>query len=381
MPVPPPLASTAQGAPRLQDLPPRAAHFCLGVERFVRGELGLDLGGRTVLVAFSGGLDSTALLAALAVLAPRLGCAVAAAHLDHGLRPASAAEAAAAARACARLGLPCEVGRRDVGALAAARGLGLEEAARETRYAFLAEAMARREATVLAVGHVLEDLAEDVLMRLVRGAGWPQLGGMRAWDAERRLLRPLLLTPRARARALVAALGLPWTEDPSNADPHFLRNRVRHGVLPQLLEENPNFLRQVATQWRLARLDAEQFAAETAALLARAEAVPGAPGALLLPGALLAPLAPAQRLRLFKAALEALGPGQPLAEGLFRLERAWASGRGGGVVQFPGPKAARIQSGRTAPTPGPRGVVFAREAAARAPARPGAPKADAASRK
>ncbi len=349
-----PTAPAAPAAPRLQDLPPRAAHFCLAVERFVREELGLDLRGRTVLAAFSGGLDSTALLAALAVLAPRLGCAVAAAHLDHGLRPESATEARAAARLCARLGLPCETGREDVGALAAARGLGLEDAARQARYAFLAGAMKRRGATVLAVGHVLEDLAEDVLMRLTRGAGWPQLGGMRAWDRERCLLRPLLLAPRARARALVAALGLPWTEDPSNADPRFLRNRMRHTVLPQLLAENPNFLRQVATQWRLARLDAEQFAAETAALLSRAEAVPGAPGALLLPGALLAPLAPAQRLRLFKAALEALGPGQPLAEGLFRLERAWASGRGGAVLQFPGPKTARILAGAA------RGVRFSR---------------------
>ncbi|WP_084457951.1 tRNA lysidine(34) synthetase TilS [Desulfocurvus vexinensis] len=359
MPVPPPPAAIPL---KLQALPPQAAHFCLGVERFVRGELGLDLAGRTVLVGFSGGLDSTTLLAALAALAPRLGCAVAAAHLDHGLRPESGAEAERARALCAALGLPCEVQRQDVGALAAARGLGQEEAAREARYAFLGQAMDRCGATVLAVGHMLDDLAEDVLMRLVRGAGWPQLGGMRAWDPGRRLLRPLLLTPRARARAFATALALPWTEDPSNADPRFLRNRVRHALLPQLLAENPNFLRQVASQWRLARLDAAQFAAETAALLARAEPVPGAPGALLLPGALLAPLAPAQRLRLFKAALEAQGPGQPLAEGLLRLERAWASGRQGATVQFPGAKTARVAA---------RGVTFAR--AARAPGPPDAP--------
>lgn len=355
MPVPP---APAARPLKLQALPPRAAHFCLGVERFVRGELGLDLAGRTVLVGFSGGLDSTTLLTALAALTPRLGCAVAAAHLDHGLRPESGAEAGRARALCAAFGLPCEVQRQDVGALAAARGMGLEEAAREARYAFLGQAMDRCGATVLAVGHMLDDLAEDVLMRLVRGAGWPQLGGMRAWDPGRRLLRPLLLTPRARARAFATALALPWTEDPSNADPRFLRNRVRHALLPQLLAENPNFLRQVATQWRLARLDAEQFAAETAALLARAEPAPDAPGALLLPGALLAPLAPAQRLRLFKAALEAQGPGQPLAEGLLRLERAWASGRQGATVQFPGPKTARVAA---------RGVTFARTARVPAP--------------
>lgn len=329
---------------KLQDFPPRQAHLCLDVERFVAGELGVDLAVRTVLVGFSGGADSCALLFVLAALAPRLGCTVHAAHLDHGLRPESVDEARRAGLFCEARGVPLTTGREDVAALAAARGTGIEEAAREARYAFFERTMDACGAHVLALGHTLNDLAEDVLMRLLRGSGWPQLGGMAAWDGTRRLLRPLLLTPRAEVEAFGDALDIRWTEDPSNTDRTYLRNRVRHDILPLFLDENPNFLHHVATLWRMARLDGEHARAETSALLARAE-----DGGRTLPAALLRELSPSQRLRLYKAALEALGPGQPLADALFRLERAWSEGRPDKTIQFPGPKEAQVSK---------RGVTF-----------------------
>lgn len=326
-----------QGPITIQDMPPAQAHFCLGVERFVRRELGADLDGAVVLCAFSGGVDSTVLLTVLAALAPRLGCTVRAAHLDHGLRPESRAEAEHAAAFCARLGVGCALGRADVAALAG--GSGLEEAAREARYAFLAREAEACGARFIALGHQLDDLAEDALMRLTRGAVWPQLAGMRALDRERGLLRPLLLTPRADVEAFARALGLPWMDDASNRDPGLgLRNRVRLDVLPLLLRENPNFLESAASLWRAARLDEDYFDGQVrAARAARPE-----PG--FLPRPLLAPLHPALRLRLYRACLDELGPGQPLGDGLRRLERAFASGEGGKTVQFPGDKQARVSA-------------------------------------
>ncbi|WP_461209413.1 tRNA lysidine(34) synthetase TilS [Desulfocurvus sp. DL9XJH121] len=322
----------------LQDMPPAQAHFCLGVERFLLRDAGAALAGAEVVCAFSGGVDSTVLLVALVALAPRLGCTVSAAHLDHGLRPESGAEADHAREFCARLGVPCAVEAVDVAALAG--GTGLEEAAREARYAFLQRVRAERGAAFLALGHQLDDLAEDVLLRLVRGTGWPQLAGMRALDAERALLRPLLLTPRAQIEAFARALGLPWVEDASNRDPEAgRRNRMRLSVLPLLLAENPNFLESVAGLWRSARLDEDYFRN-----LGR-EALAASPEPGFLPRALLDGLHPALRLRLYKACLEELGPGQPLADGLRRLDAAFTSGEGGKTVQFPGDKQARV-SGR-----------------------------------
>ncbi len=358
-PAPSPDSSPAPAAPSpslpslpsLQDMPSPQARFCLGLERFLRAEPGLDLTGRTVLVAFSGGVDSTVLLAALAALAPRLGLRLAAAHLDHALRPESAAEAERARAFCVARAIPCTTAREDVAARAAASGTGIEEAARAARYAFLDRALAEHGADLLALGHTLNDLAEDVLMRLTRGTGWPQLAGMTAWDPARRLIRPLLLTPRKDVAAFATALALPWTEDPSNQEPGCLRNRMRHDVLPLLLQENPNFLAAAATLWRSARLDRADFEADTAALLLSAQ--PATNGATLLPAALLDSLSPARRLRLFKSVLEDLGPGQALADSLFRLERAWNETRESGrVIQFPGPKLARVS---------PKGVALQRD--------------------
>ncbi len=333
----------------LQDLPPEAARFCLGVERFLTQELGVRPSG-AVLVGLSGGADSTALLLALRWLGPRLGCAVHAAHLDHGLRPESCEDAEAAQNLCRALDVPCVTAREDVAALAASQGLGLEEAARKARYAFLEQAREAAGANWMAVGHTRDDLAEDVVMRLVRGAGWPALGGMAGADRERRLLRPLLLTPRSDIEAVLRGLGVAWAEDASNADRAFLRNRIRHEVLPLLARENPSFAKGVGRLWQQARLDAAWMEAEVAALPWRDE--PG--GVLALPLDALRALPEALRLRTCKQALERLGPGQPLADNLFALDQALMSGQGGKAIQFPGAKTVEVGNGqvRFLPAPG-----------------------------
>lgn len=302
----------------------------------------MDLSGKSVVVALSGGVDSTALLLIALLLAPRLGLEVSAAHLDHGLRPEAAAEAAAVLELCADLGVRCCLEKAPVAETARAQGIGLEEAGRTLRYAFLERVRNAQRADYILLGHHLNDLAEDVLMRLVRGAGWPGLAGMQALDAQRRLVRPLLLTPKETLREFVSTLKMSWQEDQSNSDPQFLRNRIRQRILPLFLEENPNFLQSVADLWLLARLDADYFQKAGESLWKQdTEAPPQGCG--FLSKALLERAPQALRLRLYKHELDALGPGQALHATLRQLDAAWRARRTGKSFQFPGDKIARIE--------------------------------------
>ncbi len=184
-----------------------------------------------VAVAVSGGADSVALLAALSAtpaLAPRLVVL----HFDHAVRGAeSAADAAFVARLAEALGLPCEVGARD------AAGVASETELRAARHAWLAAAMARRGIRALCLGHHADDRAETLLLRLARGAGPEGLAAPRAAQPFRdgtRRLRPLLRHRREALRDALAAAGVPWREDATNARPGAPRNRVRLAALPAL---------------------------------------------------------------------------------------------------------------------------------------------------
>ena len=329
---------------RLQDLAPRSARLCLEVERFLQEDLHLDLVGKVLLVAVSGGLDSTALLLVLSCLRPRLGCRLLAAHLDHDLRPSSSYDAEFVAGLCASLGIPCRTTKKDVAGHAKAHALGLEEAGRELRYAYLEETRHQLQADILVVAHQLNDLAEDLLMRLLRGAGWPGLAGMKAWDPDRRLLRPLLLTPRASLEELLRSQNMAWREDPTNADTAYLRNRIRHQLLPLFLRENPQFLKNAAGLWRLGRLDMDLYHVLSFPILTPfSEGAPdGHPPTVFLSSQQLKCLHPALRLRTYKQALEALGQGQPLLDGLRKLDQAFLEHRRERVFQFPGGKTARV---------------------------------------
>ena len=265
-----------------------------------------------ILVAVSGGVDSLALLLSAAEVA---GERTAVASLDHGLRPASAAEV------------------KQVGELARARGLafhtealclspgpGAEARARTARYAAL-ERIAQREGyAAIATAHTADDQAETLLMRLARGSALRGAAAIRAGGP--RLLRPLLTVRRADTEAVVAAAGLQPVHDPSNDDPGLFRTRIRHHVLP--------VLRQAAGSGvveRLARF--ARSAAEDEELLAR----PRRPGAGAGPGrgrarrrgragpGLAHPLPAAPRL--------AGGMGHPVSDRLLRGRGARRFDRGG----------------------------------------------------
>lgn len=186
----------------------------------------------TIVVGVSGGADSLALALVLARLAPELKLRVVAAHYDHGLRDAAscAAERATVRRQAQSLRLQLREGGAPAGELRRlATGRSIEEIARVQRYAFLLRVAAECGACAVAVGHHRDDDLETILMRALqgslRGGGIPRRSGL--------VLRPLLGVRREALRRCVAAAGLPVVEDPSNADPRMLRNRIRR-LLPAL---------------------------------------------------------------------------------------------------------------------------------------------------
>jgi tRNA(Ile)-lysidine synthase len=200
--------------------------FVQAVEAAIRRHAMLA-GGERVLVAVSGGADSVALLHALSALAPAWRLALHVLHVDHQLRPESGRDADFVRALSARLGVGCEVARVTVG-----RGSSPEAQARAARHSALTEWADRLGAFRIALGHTRDDQAETVLMRVLEGAGPRGLAGIA--PVRGRIVRPLLTLGRHEVVAELEAQGLSWIEDPSNRDPRFFRNRVRHAVLPQL---------------------------------------------------------------------------------------------------------------------------------------------------
>jgi tRNA(Ile)-lysidine synthase len=206
-----------------------------------------------LVLAVSGGPDSMALLhgAARLVETDVRHWRLTVAHLDHGLRPDSADDAAFVADAARALGLPYELRRTDVAALARAEGRSIEDAGREARYRFLEEIA--HEDALIATAHTADDAAETVVLNLLRGSG---LAGVRGIPPRRgRIVRPLLSARRAALRELIAAAGIAYRVDPSNDDPAYLRNRVRGEVLPLLEELRPGATDRIGQFARLAADD------------------------------------------------------------------------------------------------------------------------------
>jgi tRNA(Ile)-lysidine synthase len=197
------------------------------------------------VAAVSGGPDSVALLHALASAAPHMSFRVVAAHLNHGLRPAAAADAAFCRNLCERLGVSLHMGSADVGGRARRERAGVENAAREERYSFLRRVAWKEGASGIALGHNRDDQAETLLLRLLRGSGSAGLGAMRERHGD--LIRPLLSVSRSDVLAHLVVHGLEWCEDASNADLAMLRNRIRHELLPYLESRvNPGVRRTLA---------------------------------------------------------------------------------------------------------------------------------------
>ena len=216
--------------------------------------------GDRVLVAVSGGADSTALLHVLWRLGAQMGFSVAVAHLNHGIRPAAARDAAQVAHMCRALGVTCVFGAEDIPTYAYNAKKGLEEAGRELRYRFLHTAARMCGCRRIATAHHQGDQAETLIMRLARGTSVSGLTGI----ALRRLpfIRPMLMVERRQVEEYLEERGLDWAEDESNTDFHFTRNYVRHKLMPVLEEVHQNAQKHLVQLSQQVRVEEEYWAEE-----------------------------------------------------------------------------------------------------------------------
>lgn len=202
----------------------------------------LQLSSETPLkVAFSGGLDSTALLHALSALRQSLNLSLEAIHVDHGLHPDSKQWANRARRYCSELNVPCLVEQVVVARIS---DFGLEDAARRVRYKALGQYV--QTGDVLLTAHHADDQAETLLLQLLRGTGVPGLSAMPAISAffSARLARPFLEFRREQIFEYAKRHQLTWIEDTSNSDIRLSRNYLRHQIFPMLEARWPNASRQ-----------------------------------------------------------------------------------------------------------------------------------------
>ena len=273
--------------------------------------------GSTVLCACSGGADSVYLLHRLYLLRERMGFRLAAAHYNHQLRgEESRRDEAFVRRFVAQWcgpaqvdghelpGVPLYVGRGDVAAQAGELGRGLEETAREMRYAFLRETAAELGGALIATAHTADDNGETILLHLLRGSGLRGLTGIR--PVGEGLIRPMLTTTRAQVEEYLRLYGLPHVEDSSNRDESFSRNRLRWQVVPELEDMCPGFARRTAETAALLRTDEDYLTG--LAEKAVADLLPRA-GTLRLPAAAVGDLSDALAPRAARLLLARLRDG------------------------------------------------------------------------
>jgi tRNA(Ile)-lysidine synthase len=213
-----------------------------------------------VLCALSGGCDSLVLARMLREAQQRGLCAVTLGHVNHCLRPEADHDEALVRATASAWGVGLQVERVDAAAHARAVGFSVEQAARQVRLQALARMARSAGCRLIALGHHMDDQAETVLLRMLRGTGPGGLGAMaardplpvaevtpRSSDGDLLLIRPLLGFRRAQLRDVATQADLTWAQDASNSDPGFLRNRVRHELLPRLAADfNPRIVEGLA---------------------------------------------------------------------------------------------------------------------------------------
>jgi len=250
--------------------------FSAKIAGFVRKH-GMIRPGDRVGVAVSGGADSVALLCALVELRAKLGCVLAGVHFNHKIRTEADSDAEFVKRLAREFGLECFVGEGDAKKFARERRMSLETAARELRYRFFSQLALDK----IATAHTLDDQAETVLMKFVRGAGTRGMSGIwptarkqanlasstsdtsPARDGDFEIIRPMLGVRRREVEEYLHSLGQEWREDATNRDVKHTRNKVRHELLPLLEREyNPNIYQQLADAAEVARGEEEYWSEE-----------------------------------------------------------------------------------------------------------------------
>ena len=290
--------------------------------------------GGVILCAVSGGRDSVCLLHYLTTIAPRRGFTVAAAHLNHRMRPEAQRDEDFVRGLCREWNVPFYTEAAPVYEMAARWGLGVEETGRRLRYDFFLRTADAIGAAYIATAHHAQDQAETVLLNLLRGTGPEGLGGIP--PVRGRIIRPLLQTGRAEIEDYLQKNGLPHVEDSTNEDTHYARNRLRRELWPQLETVNPAVTRAIGRTAEIVRgenadldtlaaerLPAEGTAVETAALLAAPE-----------------PLRP----RMVRLLLDRLPTGKKDVSAV-HMDAVLALAEGGGTLDLPGGARAVCRDG------------------------------------
>jgi tRNA(Ile)-lysidine synthase len=308
--------------------------------------------GMRVAVAVSGGADSVALLRALVAHAGEMGVVLSVAHVNHGLRGAESDADEAFVRELAETHqLQIHVHQVDTRLAAATNREGIEEAARNVRYAFF-RALLPEKVDAVATAHTLDDQAETVLIKMLRGAWTEGLGGIHPTVEAPggSILRPLLAVRRSEIEAYLHALDQKWREDSSNAEKVYTRNRLRHQLLPSLVDYNPQIRSQLAAMSAIAREEESYWRSELAELLPLL-LLPGKPvrgggrstrtqlggDSLAIEVERLRPLHPALRRRVLRAALSRLGHSADFEETESLLQMCGlGAGKAGVRLDLPG---------------------------------------------
>ena len=269
--------------------------------------------GDTLICAVSGGADSIALLFGLYLLKEKLGFTLEAAHFNHHLRGEESDRDEAFVREfCHRYDIPLHVGSGNV----TAGKKGLEAAARDARYAFL-----RTLSGKIATAHTADDNAETVLLHLIRGTGLKGLGGITPVSGN--VIRPMLGITRAEVEEFLEEWCLSHIEDSSNGSDAYLRNRVRHHVMPLLKEENPRIAENLSAMAQRLRLDEEYLSCQ-------------ADFGILPTVENLKTLHPAVRSRCLEKFLKESGVREPEQSHIASLEALVFSDRPSAKASFPG---------------------------------------------
>lgn len=312
-------------------------------------KLRLPTANETVVVGVSGGADSTALLLALDELrsASKLSTNICVAHLDHKLRATSGQDARWVSALAAKLGYDCVIGRSKVAELARANNDNLEQTARQARYAFLERTAKRKSAHYVLTAHTMDDQAETVLMRLMRGSAGAGLGGMEAMrplaaKASIQLVRPLLWARRSDTESYCRLRRTEYLVDEMNADPALSRVRVRQQLLPLMQSFNNRIVEALSRTAAQLREDRAVLFNGAGELLQRASAADGDEDdetkAPPLNVKLLANEPPALRRRALRQWLsEARGSARRLEMvHLLAVEKLLEGSAGGRTVELPG---------------------------------------------
>jgi tRNA(Ile)-lysidine synthase len=264
--------------------------------------------GDHLVVAVSGGPDSVALLWALVLLSREYALQLTTAHLNHGLRgEESQREERFVHSLCAGLGIRCIGKTVDICTLQRERRKSLEDVAREERYRFFHETAEACGAKKIATGHQRDDQAETVLINLLRGSGLEGLKGIVPLR-EGRIIRPLLHVTRTEILKFLDREGLTYFTDSSNTNPRFLRNRIRHQLIPELSARyNPGIVKGLSQTAEIVRREDDYLQTAAGEALRRWGVVPG-DAEIVLPLADFIGIHAALQGRVIKRLLDAASP-------------------------------------------------------------------------